>query len=45
MDRINKMIEINAKGHLSKMVFCYKVTKHEVYNGNGLKAYKSFKAV
>ena len=45
MDRINKMIEINSRGHLSNMVFAYKVTKHEVYNGNGLKAYKSFKAV
>ena len=45
MERINKMIEINSRGHLSNMVFAYKVTKHEVYNGNGLKAYKSFKAV
>ena len=44
MDRINKMIEINAKGHLQNIVFCYKVVKNEVYNGNGLKAYQSFKA-
>ena len=44
MERINKMIEINSMGHLLNLVFCYKVIKHEVYNGNGLKAYKSFKA-
>ena len=44
MERINKMIEINSRGHLLDLVFCYKVTKHEVYNGNGLKAYRSFKA-
>ena len=45
MERINKMIEINANGHLQKIVFCYKVVKHEVYNGNGMKAYQSFKVI
>ena len=45
MERINRMIEINANGHLQKIVFCYKVVKHEVYNGNGIKAYQSFKVI
>ena len=44
MERINKMIEINSRGHLLNLVFFFFLIKHEVYNGNGLKAYKSFKA-
>lgn len=41
MNRINKMIELNYKGRLNKVVFVYKNLKDIVYNGDSKKAYES----
>lgn len=45
MNRINKLIDINERGLLTKFVECYKTVKDIVYNGDGKKAYESFKIV
>ena len=41
MNRINKMIELNSKGRLNKVLLVYKTVKDIVYNGDSKKAYES----
>ena len=43
MKRIDKMIEINSRGHLPQLFEAYKIIKRQVYKGDKNKTYSSFK--
>jgi hypothetical protein len=44
MKTIDKMIEINNRGHLTQLLEAYKIIKRHVYKGDKNKTYSSFKS-